>query len=87
MKGTSSTTTFTEKGFTNGQTERNTMVIGIETRCMVKEILCGRMDESTKETTNTTRSTATAFLNGMMEEDTREIGKMVNNMEEVYILM
>ena len=59
--------------------------IGTEIKCMVKEKLFGKTEESMMENISMIKNTDMGSLNGMMEENMRVIGKMVNSMDKVCI--
>lgn len=65
---------FTEKVFTNGLMEENTMETGKITKWTVMENSLGLMEEDTLENTKMIRNKDMEFSNGLMVVNTKEAG-------------
>lgn len=52
---------------------------------MVKESICGQMEDDMKENTKMIKNMDMVFINGLMEKDMKECGLMENNMEKVKL--
>ena len=76
---TLSTTTFTDKAFTPGQTVVNTTVNGTTTRCMAQVCSLGTMVVSTRVNTSMTKSRVREYSRGPMVASTKVNGKMESN--------
>ena len=85
MKGISSLMIFMVMAYMSGLMVKDMRVIGIETKCMVKVKLFGKMEENMKAIINMTKNMVTESSSGTTAEDTKVTGKMANSTEKVSI--
>ena len=76
---------FMEAEYTDGKRAKNMKVIGLRTRCMVKELFAGLIIRNIKEISSTIRDKVLASLNGTMGEGMKVSGKMESKMAKEHI--
>jgi len=75
-----------EKVFMNGPMEGSSTETGKIIKWTDKENLLGMMEENMLGTIKMIKNMVMDNLSGLMEENIKDIGKMENNTEEVFIL-
>lgn len=68
--------------YKNGQTDRNTLEIGLMIKQMVMELYIMQMEIYMKESGKTIKRTDLGNTHMRMEPNTQEIGEMINNMDK-----
>ena len=76
-----------DKVFILGLMVVNTMVIGVQIKCMDQEFLHGMMVEDMKESTLMIKNKAMVFSLGLMVANMRANGRMENNMVLEHITL
>lgn len=71
----------------NGRMRKNMKEIDLETKCMERGKLFGKMEEHTVENMRMIKNTATEILNELMAESIKGSGKMESNMAKERILI
>ena len=82
-----SITIYMDKVFILGLMVVNTMVIGVQIKCMDQEFLHGMMVEDMKESTLMIKNKAMVFSLGLMVANMRANGRMENNMVLEHITL